>query len=95
MANLNLIRIQALVEEAVNNGATSVEEIHQAVAAAPLGVLSQLEPIAGVVGTTQDLTARSIGAVYDTIRRVNEQVGVLAEQLLAAQGDLSGEGESA
>ena len=64
-------------------------EIHQAVAATPLGVLGQLEPIAGVVGTAQDLTARSIGAVYDTIRRVNEQVGVFAEQILMTQGEMA------
>ncbi|MCB0988989.1 MAG: hypothetical protein H6519_08475 [Microthrixaceae bacterium] len=89
MTKLDLMRIQLLVEEAVDNGATTVEEIHQAVAATPLGVLGQLEPIAGVVGTAQDLTARSIGAVYDTIRRVNEQVGVFAEQILMTQGEMA------
>lgn len=91
MSKLDVQRIQALVEEAVDNGATSVEEIHRAVAAAPLEVLSQVEPLADVAATAQDLTSRSIGAIYDTIRRVNEQVGVLAEQVLAAKDDTASE----
>ncbi|MBP7631987.1 MAG: hypothetical protein KA758_16160 [Acidimicrobiales bacterium] len=85
MAKLDLQRIQALVEDAVDNGATTVEEIHRAVAAAPLEVLGQVEPLADVATSAQDLTSRSIGAIYDTIRRVNEQVGVLAEQVLSAK----------
>jgi hypothetical protein len=83
-------RIQALVEEAIDNGASSVEEIHQAVAAAPLELLSQIEPLSDAAATAQDLTSRSIGAVYDTIRQVNEQVGVFAERLLGAKDDLKG-----
>jgi hypothetical protein len=85
VAKLDLQRIQALVEDAVDNGATTVEEIHRAVAAAPLEVLGQVEPLADVATSAQDLTSRSIGAIYDTIRRVNEQVGVLAEQVLSAK----------
>lgn len=92
MATLDVRRIQALVEEAVDDGATSVEEIHRAVAAAPLQVLAQIEPLSGVAEAADDLTGRSIGAVYDTIRRVNEQVGVLAERLLAARRDLDDPG---
>ena len=86
---LDAQRIQALVEEAIDNGATSVEEIHRAVAAAPREVLGQIEPLSGPAATAQDLTARSIGAVYDTIRRVNEQVGVFAEQILMTQGEMA------
>lgn len=81
-------QIQAMVEEAIDGGATSVEEIHKAVAAAPLGVLRQLEPLSDAADTAQDLTNRSIGAIYDAIRQVNEQVGVMAEQLLGAKEDL-------
>ena len=84
----NAKQIQAMVEEAIDGGATSVEEIHKAVAAAPLEVLGQLEPLSDAANTAQDLTQRSIGAIYDTIRRVNEQVGVMAEQVLGAQDDL-------
>lgn len=88
MATLDPQRIRALVEEAVSAGATSVEEIHKAVAAAPLEVLAQVEPLSGPASTAQDLTTRSIGAVYETIRQVTEQVGVYAEQLLIERDDL-------
>ena len=88
MPDLDLARLQALVEEAVDQGASTVEEIHKAVAAAPLEALGSIEPLSGPAGVAADLTQRSIGAVYDTIKRVNEQVGVLAEQLLAKRADL-------
>ncbi len=88
MADMNLQRIQALVEEAVDQGASTVEEIHLAVAAAPLEALKGIGSLRGPADTAQDLASRSIGAVYDTIRQVNEQVGVLAEQVLNTRSDL-------
>ena len=87
MAPLDLQRIQAMVEEAIDDGATTVEEVHQAVAAAPLEALQGIDALAGPAEVAHDLAARSIGAVYDTIRTVNEQVGVLAERLLATATD--------
>ncbi len=84
VAQIDPQSIQRLVEEAIAQGATTVEEIHQAVAAAPLEVLANVEQLSGPAALAQDLTARSIGAVYDTIRQVNEQVGVLAERILAS-----------
>ena len=89
MATVDPQRIQALVEEAIDNGATTVEGIHRAVAAAPLEALKGIDALAGPAGLVQDLASRSIGAVYDTIRQVNEQVGVLAEQTLARRNDRS------
>lgn len=93
MAQLDPQRIQALVEEAIDDGATTVEGIHRAVAAAPLEVLRNVEVLDAPVGAAQDLTERSIGAVYDTIRQVNEQVGVLAERLLASGREAAGPGD--
>lgn len=87
MTDLNPHRIQALVEEAIDDGATTVEEIHRRVAAAPLEVLKDVEGLGDVAGKAEDLTSRSIGAVYNTIRAVNEQVGVLAERLLSKVDD--------
>lgn len=89
MVQLDLSRIQSLVEEAIDQGASSVGEIHQAVAAAPFEALRGVEALSGPAATAQDLTTRSIGAVYDTIRQVNEQVGILAERLLDQRADLT------
>lgn len=82
MATIDPNRVQSMVEEAIDNGASTVAEIHQAVAAAPLEALRGIGPLAGPAEAAQDLTSRSIGTVYDTIRQVNEQVGILAERLL-------------
>lgn len=82
MAELDLNRIQALVEEAIDQGAATVGEIHQAVAAAPFAALAEIDPLTASAEAAQEVTARSIGALYDTIRRVNEQVGILAERML-------------
>ncbi len=70
------------IEEHVDRGATSVEEIHKAIADLPLDVLERnglLERTAAEVREVQD---RSIGAVYDVIRDVNRRVGELASNLL-------------
>ena len=91
MPDLNLARIQALVEEAIDQGATTVGQIHQAVAAAPLEALGSIEPLSDAAGAAQDVAQRSIGAIYDTIRQVNEQVGILAEQLLARRDEGTGD----
>ena len=82
MATIDPKRIQTMVEEAIDNGASTVAEIHQAVASAPLEALKGIGALAGPAEKAQDLTSRSIGTVYDTIRQVNEQVGILAERLL-------------
>ncbi len=80
MADLDGIR--ALVQDAIDRGATTVEEIHTQIAALPLDALKQVGPLEGAATAAEDLTNRSIGAVYDTIRQVNDQVGDVARDLL-------------
>jgi len=70
------------IQEAIERGATSVEEIHKEIAALPLDVLERngfFERTAAEVREVQD---QSIGAVYDLIRSVNRRVGELASDLL-------------
>ncbi len=70
------------IRGAVDQGATSVEEIHKAIADLPLDVLERnglFEETAARVRKIQD---RTIGAVYDVIREVNKQVTGLASDLL-------------
>ncbi|MGH9137947.1 MAG: hypothetical protein ACRD0G_13025 [Acidimicrobiales bacterium] len=78
--------LRKLVQDAIDQGATSVEEVHKKIAAMPLDALKGIEPLSGPVQSIEDLTTSSIGAVYDTIRRVNEQVGQIAQQLLGSGG---------
>lgn len=78
--------IRALVQDAIDRGATSVEEVHKMIAAMPLEALKKIEPLGGAAESAQELTTRSIGAIYDAIRGVNAQVGEVAKQMLGGAG---------
>jgi len=70
------------IRGAVDQGATRVEEIHKAIADLPLDVLERnglFEEAAAQVRKIQD---RTLGAVYDVIREVNNRVHDLASDLL-------------
>jgi len=79
-----IARIEAvkdLIQEAVDKGATSVEQIHRTIADLPLSALEQR----GLLGETgKSLVDSSIGAVYETIRAVNREAGELASGLFEA-----------
>ena len=67
--------IKDMVQQAVERGATSVEQIHRYVADLPFEVLER----AGVLDDDRLGLRRTqrhtIGMVYDAIRRINEEVG--------------------
>ena len=71
-----------LIEDAVNTGATSVEEIHKRIAEMPLTVLEQLGIFERTAGDVRQIQEKSIGAVYELIRDVNHEVAQLARELL-------------
>lgn len=70
------------IQEAVDRGATSVEEIHRAIADLPLEVLERNGLFERTAAEVREVQDRSIGAVYDVIREVNRRVGELAADLL-------------
>lgn len=74
------------VQAAIDNGATTVQEVHQRVAAMPFDQLEKIAAIEGLVRKARGLTDQSIGAVYDTIRAVNAKVGELADAALRRIG---------
>lgn len=78
MPDLNAVR--SLVQDAINKGATSVEEVHRSIAAMPLEALKKVAP--GPATMAQGLQDQTIGTVYDAIRSLNEQAGQVAERLL-------------
>jgi hypothetical protein len=82
--------IRAMVQDAINNGASSVEDVHKKIAAMPLGALKNVEGLGQWGQDVQDLTNLTIGTVYDTIRQVNDQVGQVAKQMLEATGAAGG-----
>jgi hypothetical protein len=70
-----------LVEEIVDQGATTAEEINRAVLELPISVLENLglEETAKDVKKIQD---KSIGAIYKLIHDINHQVAELATDIL-------------
>jgi hypothetical protein len=72
-----------VVQDSIDRGATTVEEIHKSIAEFPLKILegnARFRAPAKEVRLVQDHT---IGAIYDLIRKVNEEVGSLASDLLS------------
>lgn len=85
-----LTRIEALkdlVQEAVDKGATSVEQIHQAIAAMPLDALEKRGLLDEKAASLRETQAATIGSVYDAIRRVNQEIGDLASGLIETVED--------
>jgi hypothetical protein len=75
-------RLADLVRERVDEGATTVEEIHKAIADLPLDVLERLDVFKETVKDVRRIQDTSIGAVYDVIRKVNRRVAELAADIL-------------
>jgi hypothetical protein len=66
----------------VDDGARTAEDIHKAIADLPLDVLQRLDLFEKTAKDVKKIQDTSIGAVYDLIRRVNQEVGKLADDLI-------------
>lgn len=85
MAFLNRVEaLKDLLQEAIDKGATSVEQIHKTIAGMPLSALKSRGLISDEVAGKHD---DSVGAVYEAIRRVNREVGELASGLIESLED--------
>jgi len=85
-----LLRIEAikdLIQEAVDQGATTVEQIHKTIADMPFTVLEQRGLFDDATTSVRDTTQRTIGSVYDAIRRINREIGGLASHVFEAIED--------
>jgi len=77
--------LTSFIQDAVDRGATTVEEIHKAIAELPLDVLEQNGLFEKTAAEVREVQERSIGAVYGLIRDVNRRVGELASDLLESR----------
>jgi hypothetical protein len=75
-------KLAHLVEQAVDDGADSVEEIHRSIASLPLDVLERLDLFKETVKDVRRVQDTSIGAIYDLIHKVNREVAKLANEML-------------
>lgn len=79
----NLRKLKDLVQEAVDKGATTVEEVHQSIAELPLNVLEGIEGLEEPAKNIKEIRQKTIGGVYDIIRKVNAKVGEIAEEIIS------------
>ncbi len=70
------------VQDAIDNGATTVQQVHERIAAMPFDQLEKIAAIEGVVSKARGLSDQSIGRVYDAVRAINAKVGELADSAL-------------
>lgn len=78
MKNLHRIELlKDLIQEAVDKGATSVEQVHQYIAELPFDALEKTGLLQEDKLQLRDKQRRTIGMVYDAIRGINRQVGQL------------------
>ena len=81
---LNRIKnLQELVQDAIDKGATTVEEVHRSIAGLPFDQLQKISFLETQSQKARELTEQSIGAVYDSIRTLNQRAGQIARELLA------------
>jgi hypothetical protein len=71
------------IQDAIDKGATTVEEIHKSIADLPLRILQESQLLKGPAKEAKRLQDQTLGAIYGAIRDVNERVGTYASELLA------------
>jgi hypothetical protein len=74
-------KLAKLVEEAIDKGANTAEEIHRAVMDMPVTVLESLG-LASAAKKVKKVQDSSIGALYELIHEINHSVGRLAKDML-------------
>ena len=79
-------QLAILIEDIIDKGANTAEEINRAILELPVTVLESLglEETADDVKRVQD---RSIGAIYKLIHDINHKVADLATNLLEQRGE--------
>ena len=82
--------LKDMIQEAVDRGATSVEQVHQFIAALPFEALEKTGVLDDDKLQLKEKQRRSIGMVYDAIRRINSEIG----QLISDQFENLEEGQS-
>ena len=86
MADLkDLKKIKDMVQEFVDQGATTVEQIHKSIAEMPLKTLEQVVPEEKkpLVEPVKNIHDATVGSVYELIRNINRQVGEVADDILS------------
>lgn len=72
------------VQQAIDDGASTVEQVHKQIAAMPFDQLEKIAAVEGIVKKVRGVHDQTVGSLYDTLREVNARVGQLADKALNA-----------
>jgi hypothetical protein len=75
--------VTRLIQDAIDKGSTTVEEVHKSIAELPMKMLEKSDFLRGPAKEVRRVQDHAIGAIYDLIRDINQEVGTLASDLLA------------
>jgi hypothetical protein len=85
MTDLNKLRgLKNLVRDAVENGATAIEQVHLATARKPFAVLEQIPAIAQPARGVQQIHDTVVTTSYGAVRAVTRAVSQAADAALDA-----------
>ncbi|MBU2490021.1 MAG: hypothetical protein KKA60_11585 [Proteobacteria bacterium] len=87
-------QLRKTVEDLVNKGVTSVEEIHKKIADMPFSRLEEIAPLQDTAKSVHDIHDKTVGGIYETIRLVNKKVGEFAEEILDGVDNVKDDGEN-
>lgn len=77
-----LLSLQQIVEQAVEDGATTVEQVHRSISSMPFDMLEKIDALQKPVDTARQLHDETVGNIYETIRLLNERAGEIARTVL-------------
>ena len=82
--NEKLLSLQKIVEQAVEDGATTVEQVHRSIASMPFDVLEKIDALQKPMSKAREVHDETVGNIYETIRLLNDRAGEIARGLLGA-----------
>ena len=78
----DLVELKKTIQEYIDKGATSAEEISKSIANLPMDQLKKLGIFEETLKKTQEFSDLTIGTIYDFIRKVNVKVGEYTDEML-------------
>lgn len=77
-----ILSLQKIVEQSIEDGATTVEQVHSSIASMPFDVLERIDALQKPVSKARDIHDDTVGNIYETIRLLNDRSGEIARRLL-------------
>lgn len=74
--------LKALVQDAVDKGATAIEQVHKRTAAKPFELLRKVPPLALPVQSLHVLHDLTVSGSYGMVRQVNRLAGTIVDVVL-------------